>query len=879
MEAASRRQVHGPNEIPDGAGRAVWHVFAQQFVSPLIAVLVCAAGLSLWLGERTDAIFIGAVLLLNAVIGTTQEYRAEQGAQALRRMVTTTADVVRDGDVVELDARELVPGDVVLLSSGMKVPADLRLLDVQGLRVDESPLTGESLPVDKDAGAPVSVTAPLGDRPTMVFAGTFVGSGRARGVVTATGGGTELGALAGRLRQPSMAEPPLLARMRRFTVVVGVAVGTVAVAMGVIELAQGAAWHEVVLVGVALAVSAVPEGLPVALTVALAVAVRRMARRAVIVRRLVAIESLGSCTVIATDKTGTLTVNELTVTHVAVPGHAPWDVSGVGAEPTGAVLVPVGGDGPALAGAERLALAGVLCNEATLASTDDGWMHRGDAVDVALLVLGHKLGITRPAAAEALPQVSAIPFEPVHRYAASLHLVDDRTACVVVKGAAERVLAMCATMAGPDGDVPLDRAWADATVARLATGGERVLALAAGTVPWRDGQDLDHGDLTGLTLVGMVGMSDPLRSDSSAAVAACRRAGIAVVMVTGDHPATALATARRLGLAERPDDVVTGARLARAGDDAAVERLVAGATVFARVEPAQKYTVVAALTRMGHVVAVTGDGANDTPALHHAHVGVAMGRSGTDVAREAAEIVVTDDRFGAISAGVEEGRIAYANVRKVVQLLVSTGAAELVLVLSALVIGLPLPLLAVQLLWLNLVTNGIQDVALAFEPGEGDEMSRTPRPPGEPVFDRTMVERVLLSAAVMGGVSLALYRALLAAGWTVEDARNSIVLLMVLFENVHVFNSRSERRSVFARGPHRNLLLVGGTVAAQLLHVAAMHLPFTQEALDLRPVSFSSWVALLALALTLLLAVEAHKAWLRRRRVTGGVRPPRGSRP
>lgn len=861
-EAAARLERWGANEIPEAAGRGVWLLFVRQFASPLIYVLVFAAVLSAWLGDTTDAVFIAAVLMLNAAIGTVQEHRAERGAQALRRMVVTTSDVVRGGDVVELDARELVVGDVVLLSPGMKVPADLRLLDAPGLRIDESPLTGESLPVDKNANAEVDEVASLGDRPTMAFAGTLVSYGRGLGVVTATGANTELGTLAGQLREPSLAEPPLLTRMRHFTVVIGIGVGLVALAIGAVEFARGTAWHEVVLVGVALAVSAIPEGLPVALTVALAVAVRRMAGRQVIVRRLVAIEALGSCTVVASDKTGTLTVNELTVTHLAVPGCQPWEVTGIGVDPIGTVLVSGGAEDSHMAAAERLALAGVLCNEATLAASDEGWVHRGDAVDVALLVLGHKLGITGPVARDGLPQLAAIPFEPEHRYAASSHAVDARTARIVVKGATESVLAMCTTMATPDGERPIDRDGISSVAEVLAAGGERVLALAARTIGRREGDDLDHDQLAGMTLLGLAGMSDPLRVDSAAAVAACRRAGIAVVMITGDHPATALAIARTLGLAQGIDQVVTGAQLQEASAGG-IDALTARARVFARVEPAQKYAIVASLTRQGEVVAVTGDGANDAPALHHAHVGVAMGRSGTDVAREAAEIVITDDRFSSIAAGVEEGRVAYANVRKVIQLLIATGAAELVLVLAAVTVGHPLPLLAVQLLWLNLVTNGIQDVALAFEPGEGDEMDRDPRPPREPIFNRIMIERVLLSAAVIGGLALAVYHRLLAAGWDVEQARNSVVLLMVLFENVHVFNSRSELRSAFAHDLRRNLPLVGGTVFAQLIHIAAMHLPATQSVLGIHPVSLATWGTLLALAMTLLVAVEAHKAYWR----------------
>ncbi len=445
-EVRARLERWGPNAIPDAPGRSIVAVLASQFASPLIYLLIFAAALSGWLGEWSDCAFITAVLMLNALIGAGQEHRAERGAQALRTMVTTSCDVVRDGEVLEIDATGAVVGDIVLLTPGGKVPADLRLLETQDLHVDESLLTGESGVVDKDAGFVVDRSAGLGERPTMAFAGTLVTRGRGRGVVIATGGGTVLGVLAGALQRPSLGEPPLITRMRRFTIAVGIAVGAFAVLVGVVELARGTHWHEVVMVGVALAVSAVPEGLPVALTVALAVAVRRMAQRRVIVRRLVAIESLGSCTVIASDKTGTLTVNELSVTHVAVPGEPPWNVTGAGVAPAGTLEVTGGDPDLAWAAAERIVRAGVLCNEATLAETDAGWVHRGDAVDVALLVLGHKFGVTRPTALDNRPELAALPYESDLGYAATLHRAGTRSAEIVVKGSVERVTSMCQTM-------------------------------------------------------------------------------------------------------------------------------------------------------------------------------------------------------------------------------------------------------------------------------------------------------------------------------------------------------------------------------------------------------------------------------------------------
>lgn len=866
-EAETRLARDGRNEIPRPPGPTVLAVFVRQFLSPLIYVLLVAAGLSAWLEEWADAVFIAAVLLLNAVIGAVQETRAGRSAQALQTLLTARVEVIRDGDLSEVDAAEIVVGDVVLLSSGNRVPADLRLLETQNLQIDESSLTGESLPVDKDAHRHLGGGTLLADRVTMAYAGTMTVRGRGRGVVTATGAETALGGLAGQLHEPAQAEPPLLVRMRRFTGVIGISVGLAALVMGGLELMRGTVWHEVLLIAVALAVSAIPEGLPVAITVALAVAGNRMARRKVIVRHLVAIETLGSCTVVASDKTGTLTVNQLTVVDLALPGSPIWRVTGVDADPVGTVMVEGCDPDEGLAAAERLARAGVLCNEGALAREEDSWAGHGDAVDVALLVLGHKLGITRPHALAARPVLSVIPFEPEHRYAASAHQVEPGRVEVVVKGALEQVLGMCATAREVGGVAPLDAASVQSQARRLAASGRRVLALASGPVPVADPSELGHDDLHGLTLLGLVGMSDPLRPDAITAVSRCARAGVGVVMMTGDHPDTALSIARELGLAETAAQVVSGTELRAAVDQGpgAVDQLTARAKVFARIEPIQKLSIVESLTRRGEVVAVTGDGANDAPALHHAHVGVAMGRSGTDVAREAADVVVTDDSFEAVAAGVNEGRVAYANIRKVVALLIATGAGELVLVLGALAWGLPLPLIAVQLLWLNLVTNGIQDVALAFEPAEGDEMARPPRAPGEPIFNRLMVERVLLSAAVIGGITLLAYHWMIGQGWSPEAARNSAVLLMVLFENVQVFNTRSELRSVFALDPRRNPLLLGGTILAQLVHVVAMQLPATQHVLGLAPIGIGHWLVLFALALTLLVAVEAHKALCRRR--------------
>jgi len=607
----------------------------------------------------------------------------------------------------------------------------------------------------------------------------------------------------------------------------------------------------------------------VALTVALAIGMRRMAKRKVIVRRLVAVETLGSCDHIAADKTGTLTMNELTVRRISVPGEDSWEVTGEGMVPQGQVRTLHGSPTePEMDLLRRLALNSVLCNDGFLGIRDDKWVHHGDMVDVSLLVMAHKIDTTKPAARAAVPQLAQIPFESESRFAATLNLVEDRQHAFV-KGAPEKLLDMCSKMASVRGDRALDAKMIDQQAQTLAKEGYRILALASGDIELKPGEHFSEEHLKDLTFLGMVGMIDPLRPEAGPAIRRCRKSGIRVSMITGDHPLTAFAIAKELKMVSDLEEVITGQDLKEneMKGEGALDAITSKARVFARVEPRQKLGIVASLMRQGHVVAVTGDGANDAPALHAAHVGIAMGKGGTDVAKESAELVITDDNFASIVAGIEEGRVVYNNVRKVIFLLISTGAAEIVLFLAALMVNIPLPLIAVQLLWLNLVTNGIQDVALAFEPTEGDEMERPPRPLTEPIINRIMVERIVLSALVMGGAAFAFYRWLLMNGSSLEEARNLVMLLMVLFENVHVFNSRSELRSAFRHSPLRNPLLLFGTLAAQLIHIAAMYTPGLASVLEIQPVSVTQWALLFGLALSILVVMEIYKA-LRRRIAT-----------
>jgi magnesium-transporting ATPase (P-type) len=693
----------------------------------------------------------------------------------------------------------------------------------------------------------------------MAFAGTLVVRGRGQGVVVGTGFSTELGRIASEVLNKPAPKAPLLIRMEVFTNRIAIFVGTAALIMAVVSFMRGVPLAEIFLLSVALAVSAIPEGLPVALTVALAIGMRRMAKRGVIIRRLVAVESLGSCTFIATDKTGTLTVNQLTVNQIILPDGKRFTVSGEGMNPEGVIAsnrgVPSVDEDHLL---KRISQASVLANEGYLGRREDSWTFHGDAVDVAMLVMAHKAGVVKGEMDNQVPELASIPFESEHLYSASLNELNGQPH-LFVKGAVEKLLPMCQLMALEAGDVVLESGQIESMAGDLAREGYRVIAVAAGTTVSGSRDRIAHDELNGLTLLGLVGITDPLRPQAKAAVATCRRAGIEVAMVTGDHPATAFSIARELDLADSLDQVVTGIELRQAANEAAFDQLTRHAKVFARVEPQQKLQIVESLQRNGHFVAVSGDGANDAPALKVSHVGVAMGKSGTDVAKETADIIITDDRFDSIVAGVEEGRVAYANVRKVILLLISTGAAELVLFTLSLVFGQPLPLLAVHLLWLNLVTNGIQDVALAFEPEEGHELKHPPRSPDEPVFNRQMIEQVVIAAIVIGVMAFVIFQWLLAQGYSLDAARNGTLLLMVLFENVHVFNCRSETRSVFRNNPMRNPILLFGTLIAQMIHIAAMYIPWVSEVLHIQPVSFSNWLSLLLMALTILMTMEIYK--------------------
>ncbi len=837
-EAAERLARYGENALPEPAPPGPLVIFARQFMSPLIYILVAAACVTALLEEWIDTGIILAVVLLNAIIGLLQESGAERAVRSLSALLSHRAVVVRGGQPVHVESRFLVPGDRVLLESGVRVPADIRLLDAQNLLIEEAILTGESAAAAKHPGiAPAD--APIGDRFNMAHAGTIVRAGRASGVVVATGPATAVGQIAETMRREKTPPTPLQQRLGRLAALIGIAVAVVSILSFAIGIYQGNPGSEMLKVTVALAVSATPEGLPVAFTITLAIGVRRMASRKAIIRHLPAVETLGSTTVIGSDKTGTLTQNEMTVLEVwtADGSHVP----GAEAAPQGSAL-------------QLTLIAGVLANEARLVRGDGGWIPEGDPTETALLVAAEGFGIDHVSTRAVYRPVFDVPFEPELRYSGSVREIAG-TRLFFVKGAPERVLEMCDTMHVAGRREPVERERVRAAADAAAARGLRVIAMAYGEL----GRDEEPPrDPTGLTYVGFEAMMDPPREGVPAAVRGCLDAGIRVVMITGDHASTALAIARQLGIAGEASTAIEGREIQQMSDDELGERMKT-VTVCARMSPEHKLRVVQALQREGHVVAVTGDGVNDAPALRVADLGIAMGLSGTDVAREAADMVLADDNFVSIYAAVSQGRVTFDNIRNVSFFLLSTGAAEIAFIVVALLLGWDVPLIAAQLLWLNMVTNGLQDVALAFEPGDRDILQRPPRARSEGILSRLLWERTALTALVMGGGILALFRWELNAGHSLEYARSVALTGLVMFEVFHVGNCRSEYLSAFRKSPFSNRFLLIATAAAVGVHVAALYLPPTQYILRVEPIGFDAWLRIIAVASTILVAIELHK--------------------
>jgi magnesium-transporting ATPase (P-type) len=858
-EAAARLAAHGPNRLPAPPRRSGLRRFLEQFRNLLVLVLLAAAGVTLALGEWADAGVILGVVLVNALIGHVQEGRAERALEAIGALLAPRATVIRGGRRLAVPAEHLVPGDLVVIEAGDLVPADLRLIGAHELMIEEALLTGEAVPAEKRAEALAPPGAGLGDRPGMAWSGTLVRKGQGRGVVVATGSASEIGRISGLIAAVRPLETPLVLQMGVFARRLTLAILLLAAASFAVGLAV---WlkpaDEMFLAAVGLAVAAIPEGLPAVMTIALAIGVTRMARRNAIIRRLPAVESLGAVSVICSDKTGTFTRNEMSVEQV-VTADAVYEISGLGYAPEGAVSGEAGPLDPAAAPVlQSLALTGLLCNDAALADGPDGlWRAEGDPMEAALLALAGRAGLEIEGAGAAHPRRDELPFDSETRLMAVL----TGEGGLHVKGAPESVLARCAFQRGAAGDAPLDAAFWRARTGELAGQGMRVLALAvrslAGAVP---AGGLAGAASSGLTLLGLVGLADPPRSEAVEAVARCRAAGIRVKMITGDHAGTAAAIAARLGL-EHPEPVLTGAEI-DALDDGALRRRLAATDIFARTEPAHKLRLVQALQEGGEVVAMTGDGVNDAPALRRADIGIAMGRKGAAAAREASEMVLADDNFASIVDAVAEGRAVYANLKKAILYILPTSFGEALAIVLAIGLGLQLPITALQILWINLVTEVTLSLALAFEPAEPGVLARPPRPRGEPLLSGLLLWRILFVsclflAGIFGAFAWALSR-----GEPLEEARSLAVNLVVGLEMAYLFSAR--RLDAPAWSGKMTLAPVLACAVVGLLQLAFTYAPPLQVLFETTGMSAADWGVVAAAALAMFLLAEGEKALLRR---------------
>ncbi len=864
-EAALRREQYGPNVLRPPGRRGPLLRFLLQFHNVLIYVLLGSSVVTALLGHWVDTGVIIGVVVINAVIGFIQEGKAERALDAIRNMLSLHAMVVRQGKRSTVPAEELVPGDVVVLTSGDKVPADLRLIELKTLRIDEAALTGESVPVEKSLAA-VAAAAPIGDRSCMAYSGTLVTYGYGLGVVVATGDATEIGRISGMLREVQELATPLIRKMSVFarwlTLVI---LGAAAVIFAFGMLVRDYAADEMFLAVVGLAVAAIPEGLPAIMTITLAVGVQRMAQRKAIIRRLPAVETLGSVTVICSDKTGTLTRNEMTVQSV-ITADAAYAVSGVGYAPQGGFEVA----GAAVqaddcADLTELARASLLCNDAALSVRDNVWHLEGDPTEGALLTLALKAGLEMEFERKAAPRTDAIPFESEHRFMATLHHDHAGHVYAYVKGAPERVIEMCAHERRGGTARPIDvRAW-HRRVEQLAEAGQRVLALALRPLEGH-AQELTFGDVEqGLVLLGIVGIIDPPRSEAIAAVERCRAAGIQVKMITGDHVTTGRAIGRALGIGDGTN-AVGGPDIEKL-DAMALRRVVTEADVFARASPEHKLRLVQALQAEGHIVAMTGDGVNDAPALKRADVGVAMGIKGTEAAKEAAEMVLADDNFASIAHAVEEGRAVYDNLKKAILFILPTSGGEAGVIVLAILLGMAMPITAVQILWVNMITAVTLSLAIAFEPAEAGVMQRRPRDPAEPLLSGFLVWRIVLVSGLLVAACFGLFLWELERGMTLEQARTVAVNTLVVGEMVYLFNSRYVYAPVLSwQGLFGNryvLMVIAVLLPMQLLFSYA---GFMQVWFGTGDIDVAAWLRILLCVSLIFLLVEGEK-WLLRRRL------------
>ena len=841
-EINERIQKYGKNTLPKNKKDSVIKIFFSELMDPIVLLLLVAIIASLMVGEVIDAVAIVFIVLVDVIMGTYQENKANNTAEALSKLVTVQSKVLRDGKITVINSEDLVVGDLILFESGDKVSADVRIIKAHSFTVDESVLTGESVQVVKDEKVLEEQDLNLADQSNMLFSGTTVVAGRAKGIVVRVGLSTEIGKIADTIHNTKEEKSPLTIRVEKLSKQISMLVLVVAMIITVLLIVKDVPYHEIFLSVVALAVSAMPEGLPLALTMALTIASNKMAKKNVVAKKLHSVESLGSCTVIASDKTGTLTVNEQTAKKILLPNQVSYDVTGTGYEFDGEVV------GENLDLAKEISFYGVINNEASI----DSEKRIGDSIDIAFLVLGKKLDIN----IDDISILERIPYESENKYSAVFYEMNGEVYCTV-KGSLEKVMSFCNRMSGVDGY--LDESLLSHQNETLARDGYRVIALANGKIDKK--ATYTESDIQNLCFTGMVGFIDPIRKEVVASIQECRSAGIRVLMITGDHPLTAYSIARDLELTDTYDEVTDGREVdvfLKKGQEA-FDQFVKSKCVFTRVSPLQKLEIVESLKRQGEFVAVTGDGVNDAPALRTANIGIAMG-SGTDIARETSKMIIMDDNFKSIVAGVKEGRVAYANIRKIIFFLISCGFAEVLLFCLSIIFDLPMPLVAIQLLWLNVVTDGIQDFALSFEKAEKNIMDEKPKDPRESLFDKSLLTEILVSGSIIGIVVFIVWYYLInVVSMDVSVARGYIMALMVFIQNIHVFNCRSEKRSAFSVPLKSNKLIVVGVICSVLLQVIVMESSILSQFLQTSSIPVMDLIYLVLIASIVLIMMEIYK--------------------
>lgn len=839
-EVKKRLSKYGLNELPKEKNKPLYKIFFESLKDPIIYVLIMCTILSFVVGETLDGVAILFIIMVDAVVSTIQEFKANKNSEALKNLIKVKVKVIRDAKHCEIDSSLVVPGDIIILESGSKIPADCRIIESNNLTVDESILTGESIAVSKSDKSSINNITNC-----CLYAGCSVLTGRAQAVVSSTGINTEVGKIVQKVTSTEESKSPLTIRMEKFSKQITLIIVIIAVIIAIILFNKDYKPLEIFLAVVALSVSAMPEGLPLALTMALTIGSNKMSKRNVICKKLTAVESLGSCTVIASDKTGTLTVNEQTAKKIVLPNNEIYEIDGNGYNDVGSVK------GKNIDNAKYIASLGYINNEAKLERVNNRWERIGDSIDVAFLALSYKLKANN----NSMKKIKEVPYESEKKYSAVFYDNGNGVHCTA-KGSVEEILKFCSHSFVNGKKEKLNEEEILKQNDELASNGYRVIAICDGEIK---GKETDETKIKNLNFVGLVGFIDPVRKEAISSIKECFGAGIKVLMITGDHSLTAFSIAKELGIVKNYEEVITGEELEFCIDEKEFDDCIKNKKVFARVTPLQKLKIVESLQRMGEFVAVTGDGVNDAPAIKAANIGVAMG-SGTDVAKETANMIIIDDNFASIVAGIEEGRNAYSNIRKISILLLSCGFAEVLFFVLAILFNLPMPLVAIQLLWLNLVTDGLQDMALSFERETDTIMKQKPRKTSESLFEKEMIKQILASGLFMGIIVFDVWFIMIKyLNFEVAHARGYVLALMVFMQNIHVLNCRSEEKSVFKNGFKENPFVLITIVSTIILQIIVMEVPILSILLQTYSVPYLHMLILLILALPVLLIIEIYK--------------------